>query len=174
MQARFRIAISLSIWRSLMIPLRLLPAPPTSETPSFLGIEWGASREEVAHRMIERRGVRISESLSEETLGFQGGIFAGITDAGYQLGFVDGRFRHALVYFLPRSRSEATALYARLRQYLLIRHCWLEPEISGTRGEIESHCGRGSRGRVSTGISRLDEGYLVTAIITGRSSGRPR
>ena len=80
-----------------MIPLHLLPAPIASDATSFLGIQWGASPHQATCLMLQRRGVSAAEAIDDATLGFDGGFFAGSDGARYQLGFIDGGFRYALV-----------------------------------------------------------------------------
>ncbi len=145
----------------------LLPPGIASYSLVFLGIQWGSSPEQVHRRMLSRSGVQEDDSISGTTLGFSGGSYAGMNHVRYQFGFVDGGLRQAIVYFLHTDPGTSRTAYNRLRRYLGSRYGWLGPEQKLAGGELASHHCSTASGRVTTGLSRLENGYLVSAVITG-------
>ena len=147
----------------------LLPFGIAALSVAFLGIDWGATPEQIRRHMLARKGIVADDAISETTLGFAGGSYAGIENARYQFSFSAGRFTQAIVFFLHTDINDAETAYTRLRRYIEWRYGMLELEPSQSSEEIVSHHCTTVSGRIGMGLTRLDAGYLVTAVFNGAS-----
>lgn len=86
----------------------------------FLGIPWGATRDQVTQAVLKRDGVKIDKELTDE-ITFVGGRFAEMKVVTYQFLFFDQRLCKATVW-LETDETRLLAEYQTVRKLLIEKY----------------------------------------------------
>jgi len=127
----------------------------TSQTlEGFMGIKFGASSETVKHTMSARPECRLNKQYStEESLAFEGAMFAGRQTAIILFSFVNNKFYTASVFIIPSLESEAIELFNTIKEEL-------DEKYFSTREYFETYKYPYEKG----------DGYTESAIKQGKAS----